>query len=168
MTKLLSSTREQPPSSLFLPTDQAFVPPRFIWAATRFWMETEGLKSRRYGGKSRHHWYALLFAMKSFQWLLKLVGGYERGRRNADELACSEIELAFADLPQAFDGFRILHLSDLHLDGNEGLPERILALVGGRELDLCVLTGDYRTELHGPIRGTMDGLQKIVAGVRSR
>jgi hypothetical protein len=83
MTKLLISPRRQPPSSLFLPDDQARVPPRYIWAATRFWMETEGLKSRRYGGKSHHHWYALLYAMRSFEWLLKRVGGYERGRRNA-------------------------------------------------------------------------------------
>jgi predicted MPP superfamily phosphohydrolase len=156
------------PTSLFLPPEQAVVPQRYVWAAARFWMETEGLKSRRYGGKSRHHWYALLYAMKSFQWFLKLVGGYARGERNAAELACSEIELAFADLPQAFDGFQILHLSDLHLDGNQGLVERILALLDGREVDLCVLTGDYRTELHGPIRETMDGLRRIVSGVRSR
>jgi uncharacterized protein len=168
MTKLLTSPRRQPPSSLFLPDDQARVPQRFVWAATRFWMETEGLKSRRYGGKSHHHWYALLYAMRSFEWLLRLVGGYERGHRNAAELACTEVELDFAELPEAFDGFRILHLSDLHLDGNEGLDDRILALLGDRELDVCVLTGDYRTELHGPIRATMEGLQRIVAGVRSR
>jgi predicted MPP superfamily phosphohydrolase len=160
--------RELPQSPLFLPREQACVPPRFVWAATRFWMETEGLKSRRYGGKGRHHWYALLCAMRSFEWLLKRVGGYARGRRNADELTCKELELHLAELPPAFDGFTLLHLSDLHLDGNEGLEDRILGLLNGRELDLCVLTGDYRTELHGPIRATMQALRRIVSGIRSR
>jgi predicted MPP superfamily phosphohydrolase len=168
MHELASTSPRLPAEPLFLPRDQACVPARFVWAANRFWMETEGLKSRRYGGKSHHHWYALLYAMRAFQWLLRRVGGFERGRRNAAELACREIELGFHDLPQAFDGFTILHLSDLHLDGNAGLEDRILALVSERELDLCVLTGDYRTELHGPIRATMDGLRRIVSGIRSR
>lgn len=168
MHELISTSPKLPAEPLFLPRDQAFVPARYIWAANRFWMETEGLKSRRYGGKSHHHWYTLLYAMRAFQWLLQRLGGFERGRRNAAELACSEVELSFHDLPPAFDGFKVLHLSDLHLDGNEGLEERILALVSERDLDLCVLTGDYRTELHGPIRATMDGLQRIVSGIKSR
>ena len=46
---------------LFLPPEQASVSPRQIWAANRFWMETENLKSRRHGGQSRHRWYTLLF-----------------------------------------------------------------------------------------------------------
>jgi predicted MPP superfamily phosphohydrolase len=49
-----------------------------------------------------------------------------------------------------------------------GLEDSILDLVGAEESDLCVLTGDYRTELHGPIRPTMDRLQRLVARLRSR
>jgi hypothetical protein len=33
-----------------------------------------------------------------------------------------------------------------------GLEETVLERVGAREFDLVVLTGDYRTELHGPMR----------------
>jgi predicted MPP superfamily phosphohydrolase len=153
---------------LFLPPDQAAVPPRVIWAANRFWMETENLKSWRWGGERHHHWYALLFLMKSFEILLKATGQYERGVRNAWDVALREIEIPFARLPAAFDGFEILHLSDLHLDGMPGLEDTLLARLGGRAFDLCVLTGDYRTELHGPIRPTMEGLARLVEGVRSR
>ena len=53
------------------------------------------------------------------------------------------------DLPKAFDGYTILHLSDLHLDGMKNLEERILNILSDQTVDLCVLTGDYRTELHG-------------------
>jgi len=70
-------------------------------------------------------------------------------------------------LPAAFAGFRILHLSDLHLDGMPELVELILAALGERRFDLCVLTGDYRTELHGPIAAVMRGLRRLVGGIRS-
>jgi predicted MPP superfamily phosphohydrolase len=134
----------------------------------RFRMETENRKSRRYGGKGRHHWYALLFLMKSLEILLKLTRQYERGVRNAWDVAVRGVEVALARLPPAFDGFTVLHLSDLHLDGMPGLEQTVLERVGAREFDLCVLTGDYRTELHGPIRPTMDRLRPLVSGLRSR
>jgi predicted MPP superfamily phosphohydrolase len=168
MSNPLKAAKSLPGTPLFLPKEQAQISARLIWAATRFWMETENLKSKRYGGKSHHHWYALLYAMKAFQWLLKLVGGYETGQRNAARLARRELELRFPRLPEAFDGFSILHLSDLHLDGMDGLDDAILALLDRREVDLCVLTGDYRTELHGPIRTVMERLRKIVGGIRTR
>jgi hypothetical protein len=153
---------------LFLPPDQAAVNPRLIWAANRFWMETENLKTGRWGGESHHHWYALLLLMKAFKVFLQLTGQYGRGVRNAWDIRVREVDLSLPRLPPPFEGFEILHLSDLHLDGMPGLEDTILASLGGREFDLCVLTGDYRTELHGPIRPTMDRLRRLVAGLRCR
>jgi uncharacterized protein len=152
----------------FLAPDQAAIPPRVIWAANRFWMETENLKSRRYGGESHHHWYVLLFLMKSLKALLKITGQYERGVRNAWNVVRRDLELRLPHLPASFDGFTILHLSDLHLDGMPGLEQTILDLVGAREFDLCVLTGDYRNQLHGPIRPTLEKLERLVSGLHSR
>jgi hypothetical protein len=83
-------------------------------------------------------------------------------------VAVREIDVVVPRLPEPFEGFTVLHLSDLHLDGMPGLEETIVQRLGERELDLCVLTGDYRTELHGPIRPTMEGLARLVAGVRTR
>jgi predicted MPP superfamily phosphohydrolase len=154
--------------ALLLPPTEGVVPPRLIWAANRFWMETENLKTRRYGGKSRQHWYALLFLIRMLELALKLSGQYQRGVRNAWDIVVRELELRLPRLPPAFDGFTILHLSDLHLDGMPGLEDVILERVGGRDFDLCVLTGDYRTELHGPIRPTMERLKPLVQGLRSR
>jgi hypothetical protein len=139
-----------------------------LWALNRFRMETENRKSRRYGGKGAHHWYALLFMMKTLEILLKVTRQYERGVRNAWDIAVRAMDVALPRLPAAFDGFTVLHLSDLHLDGMPGLEEAILEKVGTQEFDLCVLTGDYRTELHGPIRPTMDRLRPLVSRLRSR
>ena len=141
---------------------------RQMWANTRFWMETQNLVTKRYGGKRKQHWKAMLWMMKAFALSLKVFGQFERGYRNASVIVLRELELRFADLPPAFDGFSILHISDPHLDGMPGLEQRILELVRGRTFDLCVLTGDYRTELHGPFRAVMDSLERLVRGVDSR
>jgi uncharacterized protein len=144
------------------------VSPRLLWAANRFWMETANIKTKRWGGKGSHHWYVLLYLMKAFQWLLRATGRYGQGTRNAERLELKELELFFPQLPPAFDGLTIMHLSDLHLDGMPGLPERVCAAVAEREVDLAVLTGDYRTELHGPIRATLDALGQIARALRAR
>ncbi len=141
---------------------------RQMWANNRLWMETQNLVTRRYGGKRRQHWQALLLLVKTFGWGLKRIGQYQRGYRNAARVRLREHDLILPRLPPAFDGFRILHITDPHFDSMPGLEDRILALLEGRTFDLCVFTGDYRTELHGPFRQVMDSLQRLVGGIRSR
>jgi predicted MPP superfamily phosphohydrolase len=141
---------------------------RQMWANNRFWMETQNLVTKRYGGKRKQHWHALLVMLKTFEWGLARVGQLERGRRNAATIVLRELELVLPGLPKPFDGFSVLHISDPHLDGMPGIEDRIVELVRGREFDLCVLTGDYRTELHGPIRAVMASLERVVEGIRSR
>ncbi len=53
-----------------------------------------------------------------------------------------EIELAFENLPPAFDGYTILHLSDLHLTKLGLLEKRTMGIISRREVDCCVVTGD--------------------------
>jgi predicted MPP superfamily phosphohydrolase len=141
---------------------------RQIWAANRFWMEMDNMKTKRYGNKGRHHWQTLLLLMRIFKFCLQVTGCYERGVRNAMDIRLQELDLSFANLPKSFHGFTILHLSDLHLDGSEGLAESIVAAIGDREVDLCVLTGDYRTRLHGLNKQVMIGLNYLVDNIRSR
>ncbi|MCX8053536.1 MAG: metallophosphoesterase [Armatimonadetes bacterium] len=52
------------------------------------------------------------------------------------------IELAFPNLPHAFDGITILHLSDLHLTKLGTLERRLMDLISRREVDMCFITGD--------------------------
>jgi uncharacterized protein len=139
-----------------------------MWAGNRLWMETQNLVTKRYGGKRRQHWQALLLLVRTFGWGLKRIGQYERGFRNAARVVLREHEVHLPRLPPAFDGFQVLHISDPHFDGMPGLEETILALLGDRTFDLCVFTGDYRTELHGPFRAVMDALQRLVQGIHSR
>lgn len=70
--------------------------------------------------------------------LYGLTGGWHR-------LTVRETEIAFANLPDAFDGYRIAHLSDLHA-GSYGLKsrfiERLVEEVGARHPDIVLFTGD--------------------------
>jgi predicted MPP superfamily phosphohydrolase len=100
--------------------------------------------------------------------LLRCLGLFERGRRNALNPIVREITLSFRDLPKAFDGFRLLHMSDLHIDGVPGLPEAIVSVLRGVSVDLCLLTGDYRFDDRGPCEAVYPAMRKVLAGINSR
>ena len=53
------------------------------------------------------------------------------------------------DLPAAFDGYRILHVSDTHLDVLPDLVEAAQRVLAGLEVDLLALTGDVHGQSHG-------------------
>jgi uncharacterized protein len=99
---------------------------------------------------------------------LQLTGSYSNGIRNALSPVVRHLQFEFADLPTAFEGFRILHLADLHIDGLDGLAENIAKLVAGLEVDLCVMTGDYRFRVEGPCDAVYPRIRTILAGVRAR
>ena len=91
---------------------------------------------------------------------LKLTGLYWRARRNAERIIVKRNDLMFAALPSLFDGYTILHISDMHVDMNESAMRRLIDLVGGMRYDLCVLTGDYRGRTFGPFEAALEGVAK--------
>ena len=98
---------------------------------------------------------------------LSATGLLSRGRRNAKSPVLRRLSFAYPALPPEFDGFRILHLSDLHLDGNPGLANIVAELVAVEQVDLCVLTGDYRFETHGHCENIYGPTQEVVQAVRA-
>lgn len=108
------------------------------------------------------NWYSAHAVIRT---ALKLAGLYERGRRNAERLVVRRNEVRCRNLPPSFEGFSLLHLSDLHVDMNEGAMRRLVELAAGLSYDLCVLTGDYRGKTFGPFAATLDGLARICAAM---
>ncbi len=76
---------------------------------------------------------------------LAVLGLRRRALANAGAIELNEVEVAVPALPRAFDGYRILQLSDIHVGRVPGLIERATALLDGVEADLAVLTGDIQT-----------------------
>jgi len=74
---------------------------------------------------------------------------FKTGARNALDVQVTRTELVFDNLPRVFDGFRILHISDLHMDGMPDLLEVLIREIRPLEYDLCVFTGDFREGILG-------------------
>jgi len=99
---------------------------------------------------------------------LRVTGLYQRGRANALDPVVREFQFQFEDLPPALQGFRILHLSDFHIDGIDGLAEILAERLRFFPVDVCVMTGDYRFDVRGPCDAVYPRMQRILHAVRSR
>jgi predicted MPP superfamily phosphohydrolase len=56
-------------------------------------------------------------------------------------------EVRLRGLPDAFEGFRLLHLSDLHCDLDPQLIDVVIARLVGVNCDAVVITGDYHNTI---------------------
>jgi predicted MPP superfamily phosphohydrolase len=104
------------------------------------------------------NWYPAPWIIRN---VFKATGLYWRARRNAERILVKHNEVRSKELPPLFDGFTILHISDLHVDMNEIAMKNVIELVGGMHYDLCVLTGDYRGESFGPFQAALDGVAEV-------
>lgn len=75
--------------------------------------------------------------------IFKVTFLWKRGYKNYLSPKVEEHPLTLPRLPKEFNGFRILHLSDLHLDLDEKLVPAIIAQLQNLKYDLCVITGDF-------------------------
>lgn len=118
-------------------------------------------------GRGSFHFENLSWLRATLEFLFGISGLVRPGERNALSHRLSHHRLVFPGLPAHFDGFRILHLSDLHIDALAGLAESICTTIEDLHYDLCVLTGDYRFEIYGPYHSAQHGLEKLLATIRA-
>ncbi len=95
-------------------------------------------------GFGHFHWENLEFIPRLLKSILKTFGIFELGTNNSLDFRIEEVLTSFNNLPVAFEDYRILHLSDLHLDGMPDAGEALRQILLGLEYDLCVMTGDFR------------------------
>jgi len=75
---------------------------------------------------------------------LQLSGLYHRATRNSIDYKVEVVTVPLRGLPPAFHGFRILQLSDLHLEGIFDRGKKLKEVLRSLTYDLCVITGDFR------------------------
>ncbi|WP_239002616.1 metallophosphoesterase [Rhodovastum atsumiense] len=109
------------------------------------------------------NWYSIHGLIRG---TLRLLGLHDRGRRNAQRITVRRHEIALPNLPQAFDGCTLLHLSDLHLDINDTFVDTLLEAIAPLRYDICVLTGDYRARTFGRFDRVLAGLVRLRAQIR--
>ena len=98
--------------------------------------------------------------------VLRATGTYGRGRSNANDVQLVRNVVRLPNLPEAFDGFTILHMSDLHADMSKAALQRAAVLAGELDYDLCVLTGDYRGRTFGDSRPCLEGMMQLRESLR--
>lgn len=90
---------------------------------------------------------------KAFLWglcslvlpLLFIIYGSLIGRNRFE---VTEVELAFNNLPESFDGYRIVQISDIHarsFEGREGQFAKAVNMINSLDADLIAFTGDLIT-----------------------
>jgi uncharacterized protein len=99
---------------------------------------------------------------------LKASGLYSAGQANALRPVTRHLRFQFDALPKSLQGFRILHLSDFHIDGMEGLAEILAERLATLPVNLCVFTGDYRFDVKGTCKRVYPRMGMIIGAVRSR
>jgi uncharacterized protein len=93
--------------------------------------------------------------------LLKLSGFYWRARRNTLNFKITHNTIILPHLPAAFEGFTLLHLSDLHVDMYPPALQALVDRISGMTYDAAVLTGDYRAWTFGEIESSMAGMHAL-------
>ena len=109
------------------------------------------------------NWYSIHAVIRN---TLRLTGLYGRGCRNAARVQLRENNIASVTLPPRFEGFRVLHLSDLHADMSGPAMDRVVELVSDLDYDICVLTGDFRAKTFGPFDAALDGVAHVRASLK--
>ncbi len=104
------------------------------------------------------NWYSVHSVIRN---ALKLVGLYRRGRKNTERIQVRHNHVRSRRLPVEFNGYTLLHLSDLHVDMNDGAMRQLAQLVPDLHYDACVLTGDYRGATFGSFDATLEGLKRL-------
>jgi len=152
MSTLLDKTTRVPQTS------------RRVWRETRLMMERAEVRATPVGRRHRH-WNIFKTLITLFGVSLRILGLYRRGVRNATDIRLTRLELRFEALPKEFDGFRLLQLSDLHVDF---LPETLhaaLDLIADVEADACVLTGDFKKRVRGPFDAILPAMSQLASRI---
>ncbi|MFP3983803.1 MAG: metallophosphoesterase [Desulfurivibrionaceae bacterium] len=97
----------------------------------------------------------------------KAVGLHQQGIRNTLDPQVENITFTHSELPGAFEGFRILFMTDLHLDGHPDLTDALIEKCRNIEADLCLIGGDIRMKNYGPIAPCLRRLKRLVPHLRT-
>ena len=141
---------------------------RDAWAAERQRIERSRHWASPEGRRTRWESYAFCAALWVFMIGVRLSGLYGYGRRNALAPKLIELDLSFPSLPVAFDGYRILHITDTHLDILPELAEVARRMLAGIEVDLLALTGDVLGRHSAPLEAATRPLAEALEGLRVR
>jgi len=109
------------------------------------------------------NWYSMHSAIRG---VLKILQLHDRGKRNALTIQVNHNHVFIRNLPAVFEGFRLLQITDLHIDINPEMPDALVDCIRDIEYDVCVLTGDYRANTAGDYNATLKGMERVCSHIK--
>ncbi len=95
--------------------------------------------------------------------VLGFLGLYRPLARRAGRWCIVENDVYLRHIGPSLKGLRILHLSDLHIDGSPGAGDRLARQLAEVDYDLAVITGDFRLEIRGGFHGVLEEMKPLMA-----
>ncbi|MDP6785610.1 MAG: metallophosphoesterase [Rhodospirillales bacterium] len=149
--------------------DSAVSSRRHAWRRRRWEMEESGRLQSVVGPRSR----LTIFLKRHLFRLFHLGSPPIRLQRLHDAWSARAKEIDFVHhrifdpgLPKAFDGYRIIHLSDPHFDALPGIEERISERLAGTPADAFVVTGDFADRHGAPPGDVIEPLSRVLSSIR--
>ncbi len=118
----------------------------FLFSAIVFWGGK--LLCKPFKVKIRYRRFGFAALAVCLIWNLMVLMGYSFGRFRYE---VKEVEYADDRVPEAFDGYRIVHISDLHIGGfagHEAFVDTLIQAVNAQHPDLICFTGDLVSISH--------------------
>lgn len=135
-----------------------FVPKAVFWLCS-----VVGGALRRLLGK-RNNWGSLVGVLLAVPIVAIVIYGSTAGIR---QLSVKRVELAFKDLPAAFDGYRVVLFSDLHAGMFTGslraTLQRDVDSINAQQADLIVFAGDVQNLRPSELYPVQDMLRELKA-----
>ncbi len=136
------------------------------WRRQRALMEATGRRHTR-GGVFPNFNLQIFIASLS-EPFLKALGLQSRALSNTLALELTEVDVPVRGLPAEFDNYKILQLSDLHVDQVPGLLELAAGRVKGLSVDLTIITGDVQSYGFPAAARAAENVASLTAGIDSR
>jgi predicted MPP superfamily phosphohydrolase len=122
----------------------------------------------RLEGGGHIYWENIELIPRLLHFVLKYTGFLKRAERNTLAFDVRQIDVPLKRLPGVFDGYRILHLSDLHIDFMHDEGKTLVELLQGLSFDLCVITGDYRFHTSGIYQPVLNGMKQLLPALECK
>jgi len=99
---------------------------------------------------------------------LKFSGLDKIAYKNAKKIKVRNLQFTFNELPEKFNGYKILFISDLHIDGMNPLCDLLIKAITPLTYDICIWGGDYRFLTRGNVEETVCRLKKLAKFLRTK
>ena len=113
-------------------------------------------------GSGRDRTIPLPLHYRLFGIALRATGLFQRGYRNFLDIRLNQLRHSIPAWPAALNGYRILQISDPHIDIDPALTGPLMRILSGVECELAVVTGDFQEGAHPTHAPALELMRRVL------